>query len=306
MIQFGKPYMVRNDGKVFECGIAHPYILYRQDFIKNPSLGSAIQDTIEYVPYSFKWFYDHTRYNETKEKIVDCIQRLADIYITAEVDGFDAARYTGFWFDALEPILKDFNIVPKKIENKINYPFNHEGNFNTVYKYLQDLNNLTNQEFLRMRTGDRFRGNDYTGSAYFRVSSTDFNWYNIIWKIIMDNPNIRRITVECDVQSGKSIRPYFYELNDGTLIDNMGREEFLTAKGTPLIESINYKFNPESETLKNGGSLIEAFGDFGPLHNNSKFISHKRSYIIRHFKDREGKIMDSETFKKLIFSDNYY
>ena len=306
MIQFGRPYMVRNDGKLFECGIAHPYILYRQDFIKNPSLGNAIQDTIEYVPYSFKWFYNHTRYNETKEKIIDCIQRLANVYITAEADGFDAARYTGFWFDALESILKDFNIVPKKIENKINYPFNHEENFNTVYKYLQDLNNLTNQEFLRMRTGDRFRGNDYTGSVYFRVSSTDFNWYDIIWKIVMNNPNIKNITIEYDVQSGKAMKSYFYELNDGTPITNMDREEFLTAKGTPLIESINYKFNPESEILKQGGSLVEAFGDFGPFHNNNKFETHRRAYITRHFRDKEGKIMDSEIFKKLSFSDNSY
>lgn len=306
MIQFGKPYMVRNDGKLFECGIAHPYILYRQDFIENPSLGSAIQDTIEYVPYSFKWFYDHTRYNEIKEKIIKCIQMLADTYVTAEADGFDAAKYTGFWFDDFEPILRDFHIVPKKIENKTSYLINYEEDFNTVYAYLQDLNNLTNQEFLRMRTGDRFRGNDYTGSVYFRVSSTDFNWYDIIWKIVMDNPNIKNITIEYDVQSGKAMKPYFYELNDGTPITNMDREEFLTARGTPLIEAINYKFNPESEILKQGGSLIEAFGDFGPFHNNNKFETHRRAYITRHFRDEDGNIMDSETFKKLNFSNNFY
>ena len=295
-IQSGKPYMVRNDGEIFECGEIHPYILYRQNFIGPTSLGSAIQETIEAVPFSFRWFFDHTKQKEVKEKTISSIQALADAYVTAVKEGQNVTKRVGFHFEDFEPILRDFHIIPKIINND-----NFDMNFEIANKRLQELNNLTNQEFLRMRTGDKFFGNYQPGDVYFRVSSTDFNWYNIIWGIIMKNPKLERVTIEYDVQSGKIDKPYFYELNDGTLIDRMNREEFLTAKGTPLIESL---YNSESKILQNGGTLIETFGDFGPLHNINKFMHHKYSYMLRHFCKKDKTRIKFKEFKKENFLED--
>ena len=296
IIQSGTPYMIRNDGEIFECGKIHPYILYRQKFIGPTNLGRAIQETIEAVPFSFRWFFDHTRQKEVKDKTIISIQALADAYVTAEKDGFDAARYAGFHFEDFEPILRDFHIVPKVIDND-----NYEMNFEIANKRLQELNNLTNQEFLRMRTGDKFFGNYYPGDVYFRVSSADFNWYNIIWDIIMRNPKLEKITIEYDVQSGKMDIPYFYQLDNGELINRMDRETFLTAKGNPIIENL---YRPESKILQDGGTLIEAFGDFGPLHNINKYMSHKYSYMVRHFCKKDGSKIKYKEFKQMNFLED--
>ena len=109
------------------------------------------------------------------------------------------------------------------------------------------LNDLTNQEFCRVRTSNfkvRFGGDN--GEIYFRISSKDFNWFDLIWKVVMDNKNvIKNVTVVKDTQSlgGKEFN---YYLVDGKKLDHLDVEEFLTLKGNPIIES-----KEDNEKFKN-------------------------------------------------------
>lgn len=283
----GEPYMIRNDGAVLTCGKVHPYILYKT----LSSFDVAISKTILYVPNSFRWFYDNTKQDWVKEEIIHCLQLLSDAFITAYDSGnFDPSKYIGFWFDDLKPILNDFNIIPKVLDTK-----NHTYNFDVAYRYLKDLNNGCNQEFLRCRTGDKFFGNNAQGDVYFRVSSTDFNWFDIIWKIVNDNKSLSYVTIETDVQAGRTEIPMFYQLNDGTKINRMPREEFLTASGTPLIE---WNQSESELILQRGGTIRDAFGNFGPLHNFNKFMQEKYSYTIRFFSTEDGTRLTWEDFKR--------
>ena len=78
------PYMIRNDGKVFKCGIVHPYL--------NKGL-PAFPSERQFVNYTFGllidldesnlyWFYKHTKSHKTKDEIkkfvVDCIDLFKD------------------------------------------------------------------------------------------------------------------------------------------------------------------------------------------------------------------------------------
>ena len=109
------------------------------------------------------------------------------------------------------------------------------------------LNDLTNQEFCRVRTSNfkvRFGGNN--GEIYFRISSKGFNWFDLIWEVVMNNKNvIKNVTVVKDTQSlgGKEFN---YYLVDGKKLDHLDVEEFLTLKGNPIIES-----KEDNEKFKN-------------------------------------------------------
>lgn len=100
------------------------------------------------------------------------------------------------------------------------------------------------------------------------------------------------------IQSGT---PYMVR-NDGEIFEcGKIHPYILSAKGTPLIESL---YNSESKILQNGGTLIEAFGDFGPLHNINKFMGHKYSYMVRHFCKKDKTRVKYKEFKVLNFLED--
>ena len=80
---------------------------------------------------------------------------------------------------------------------------------------------------------------------------------------------------------------------NGKIINHLSVEEFLNLKGNPVIEDLDNS-DERVVKLKAGKSLIEAFGDFGPFHNNSKFEIRRRIYI------REAFAPDEDKYKMII------
>lgn len=95
------------------------------------------------------------------------------------------------------------------------------------------LNDLTNQEFCRVRTSNykvKYGGDN--GQIYFRISSTGFNWFDLIWNVVNNFSNvIKEVTVMKDKQTfgGKEF-DYYY--------DHIPTKDFLLLKGNPLVEEI--------------------------------------------------------------------
>lgn len=100
------------------------------------------------------------------------------------------------------------------------------------------LNDLTNQEFCRVRTSNykvKYGGDN--GQIYFRISSIGFNWFDLIWNIVNKfSKNIKEVTVMKDKQTfgGKEF-DYYY--------DHLPTDEFLTLKGNPIVESVDLNNN---------------------------------------------------------------
>ena len=274
------PYMIRNDGKVFEIKEIHPYIIYNL----NDNFSEIIDNVIYSHPEWLKWFYRNTLQEITRKKVIQCIQYLSNILLFNELSDDDEFSELGK-LSYMQDLLKYFNITPKSI-SKVT-----ESTIITLRELFRELNNLTNQEFLRMRTGGEYWEED-SEEIYFRISSSDFNWFNIIWNLIYDNRNwIENITIESDKQAGKDIGKNFYVIN-GKAIDHMPIEDFINLRGNPVIEDLDDS-DERIIKLKAGKSLIEAFGDFGPFHNNSKFETRRRIYIRETFaSNRDKKFMN--------------
>ena len=244
------PYMLRNDGKLIDCYPLRPYINYYSNY----SAESAIEDTFSTNHIDFvKWFYDNTAVSTTKRDIKLLLKSL----LNTDIFSVDKARIQALNIDlsGVDSLCDKFDII-------------------ALYKAVNDE---TNQEFLRVRTSSlKFGGT--SNSIYFRVSSTDFNWFNIIWEFVYNNRNfIDKVTICTDAQSrGGSIQ--FYKHN-GNVINEMPTQEFITLSGNPVIESNNYV----KRLLCQGASLTEAFQDTHPAHIHRQFDILVKEYIKNNF-----------------------
>lgn len=169
-----KAYMLRNDGKLLECGEVHPYIKMslRASFDTNLR-------TLNSHPEFLDWFYKNTLNSKVKELI-------------------------------------------------------DEFKNNKSEEIFDELNNLTNQEFCRVRTSNyKIKYGGDNGQIYFRISSNNFNWFDLIWNIVNKfAKDIKEVTVMKDKQSlGGNEFEYYY--------DHLPIDEFLTLKGNPILEDIN-------------------------------------------------------------------
>ena len=93
------------------------------------------------------------------------------------------------------------------------------------------LNDLTNEDFCRVRTSNyKVKSGGKNGQIYFRISSTNFDWFNLIWGVVAKFVHdIDNVTVMKDSQTfgGKEF-DYYY--------DHVPVDEFLTLKGNPEIK----------------------------------------------------------------------
>lgn len=120
------PYMIRNDGVVFECGDIHPYILHdvHNRFYENMRI--LLVSHPEWV----LWFYKNTKIEQTREKIKEAIQYLANTIISKDPEnliymeiGVERISYIKDILDALNIIIKPFNGVVNQttIDTLINF-----------------------------------------------------------------------------------------------------------------------------------------------------------------------------------------
>ncbi len=259
-------YMIRNDGEVFKCDTFHPYILFESGESFSHNMITLFNNS-----WVINWFLDHSKQN-LKPLIKDCLEALAGGVLGIE-DSFKITSKFGMDEEILEQFLSNINvhINPQPAENI-------DKNYIETCKALwEELNYRTNQEFLRARMSDQYRygsGND----IYFRISSFNFNWYNIICNILFDNSQITSITISLDEQSGrKSNKIYVLQ---GQPVDHMDIENFIMMEGRPVVESQENKY---IKNLEKGLPLNEALPDFGSFHNNNKYRAYREIYIKENF-----------------------
>ena len=140
-------------------------------------------------------------------------------------------------FDAED---SDFSTIPYDIEN-----------------CFEAINDAVNQEFCRVRVSS-LKGGGISREIYFRISSTGFNWFDAIWKVVYENRNfIENVTVVTDTQSrGGNLKTIS---SNGVVLSHIPPMEFINLKGRPVIESAQIK------------NLYEAYGDFHPAYIHKLF-----------------------------------
>ena len=254
-------YMLRNDGKLFECKSYHPYIVERgkNNLIRKTKnkefLINYLFDDIQGYE-DLKWFYNNTNQQEIKNKIQQVIQSLIQMKYFENKE---------LWVSEDE-VKKDFNInssifYTDKIEN--------------IYSDIELINNLTNQEFCRIRTSDMFLGGN-SNDIYFRISSIGFNWFNLIWDII-NKFNIDTITIVKDY-IGQD-KEEFYKIK-GQVIDHISKNNFLTLPGNPIIENIDKNWQEEMHKI-NENYIINLVNNRHSEHTNSYFNWYRNSGMLQ-------------------------
>ena len=159
---------------------------------------------------------------------------------------------------------------------------------------------LTNQEFCRVRTSNyRYKTGGDNGEIYFRISSENFNWFELIWNVCVKFiHSIDYVTIMKDPQTfGKQFD--YIKIKD-TKINKLPIKNFIELEGEPLVESqvterelkelkyyIRDKHMDRNLFLKLKAALSEvaeeerknAFKNKGTIFSNSGFRMHTKSAL---------------------------
>lgn len=223
-------YHIRNDGKEFPVQVH--YYFRPQDVYKS-------LETVD-------WLLENSK-NPVDEYAIDFIAWYI-VYVLG-YDGEDRVqRFIDNLPDMLEPISTDFVKDNKTLIEK-----SCETVTNDFFKYSKKLNTVLNQEFIRCRIGGMYE-TSVGGDMYFRVSSTGFNWYPIIWDFVNKNKaRITTVSILRDPESTGVVGKYYSGL--GAEYRFMPVDAFLTEKGNPVIEFDSYLTSVRKFLLE-GGVLI--------------------------------------------------
>ena len=277
VLQQGQPYMIRNDGKVFACPKLHPYIIDQPEDDLDYNL---FQLFIEY-PLQLKWFYQHTSEQSTKDLITSVSQQVVNILYNADQWNTFDSQIEFFKGTRLEDVLRAvsfLSIEPQVLEDGVTDEI-----LTQFYEDYDLLNAETNQEFLRARLGGQYVRDSLNDTLYFRVSSVEFNWFNIIYKIAADNRfQSSKVTICIDNQSGKeppSNSTYkdldWYYVLSGEIIKEYPIDDFLTLKGNPVVEELALS---SAKALRLGRSIV------GSKCSLNEYYHLKSTYIKLNFK----------------------
>lgn len=215
-------FMIRNDGKVYPV-TQHYY-------------GNRDVEDVEETIYAGEWLYDHTKHSSTKDAFIKLLKSWIYKIYGSDSLYFDKERMLLAFkteIDSRGYKFLDYNFIQSHIDNIMS--------IDEVYP-LEDLNDIIteelNQEFLRARYGGMYNSSRSTsGEMVFRISSTNFNWFNIIWTFVYDNMSkIRTVTIVADEEStGKN----FYYKEKGITFDNCPVDDFINLSGNPVFESMD-------------------------------------------------------------------
>ena len=213
------PYMLRNDGELLTCGEIHPYI--------KSSYKEETQKSLYYLfylhPSFIEWFYVNSLNDELKQNIRKLIYLMDDRYSLGPVIQNISGEEEGKVLSNLE-----------KLKEKIGT----EKETKSIKDILDKTWYLTNQEFCRVRTSNyRYKTGEDNGEIYFRISSENFNWFDLIWNTCVKySPSIDYITIMKDPQVfGKQFE---YIKIRGKKINKYPLKEFIELEEEPLIESL--------------------------------------------------------------------
>lgn len=214
------PYMLRNDGAVFECKSYHPYIC--NIYNNKDDLESLVNERIDEV----RWFLNHTNNESTKSYIKILIKSSVTLGLN--------------YLTTTDKLAHDFDI------SESTYACS---DLNELISILEWLSGEVNQEFCRFRTSNLKFGGD-SGDIYFRISSIGFNWFDFIQDIVESNKDLlTTITICRDNAARDCSQGECYSIN-GKLIDHLPVNEFINLPGKPLIETFTCKFSGLTDAYK--------------------------------------------------------
>ncbi len=260
--------MLRRDGKAFEVQI-HPY--------GNP-------DDYEETLWASEWLYSHTANRETKDLIIR--------FITTWV--FDECKFEEA--TVVEQLDKEIADRP--------YMFLSSNFAHSIADQLEDVdlnedvetlnlavNSALNNEFTRVRAGGEVNSDASLGELYFRISSTGYNWFDIIWQFVYNRQrSVDTVTIKRDEEAtGEST----YYRHGNKIFDKMPVEEFIMMKGRPVVESMNEDWMLPSDWMKkefpgyNVDELEEACEDY-----RGGWISDEAFYEYFLFYNRDQHLLD--------------
>ena len=193
-------YMIRRDGKVFNVDF-HPYGT------------EGIEYVLDYLP----WLFECTANESTRRDIAALVRAMMEHTGSSVNDLFDGFDVPSQFLTYVSTYTDKTNKTNKELMDAVEY----------------DLN----QEFCRTRLGGRYDSDDVAaGEIVFRISSNNFNWFNVIWDFVYKNKRIiKLVTIVKDYESTGVDTPY----RDGReIFFRMPVEDFITLSGTPIIESL--------------------------------------------------------------------
>lgn len=244
-------YMFRNDGKEIPVKV-HPY--------GNP------EDCLETL-YASQWLYNNTAHKEVKDLVLTFIKTFAyeELGATENIIG-----ELEEWISNLPYIVLTKEFLDK-IPEVEDVPIGNLDNLNKMV--CLELN----QEFMRARFGGLVNTSVGSREMVFRISSNNFNWFNIIFEFVYRNRNnIGTVTIVKD-EEATGYENYFYK-HGGEVYNNMPVDDFIMQSGNPIIEE--YKIKSQTE-LSKGNSYLNSFGNI----NYNRIIESKKRFDYAEIKD---------------------
>lgn len=208
-IMMDTAWMIRNDGKEIPVE-AHPYVAF---------------DLIEQSLEAAEWLYKNTRYQETKALAIDFIDAYAESVMEASdniVDVLlknvkDSREYFSLSREFIHSVSGEL-----LLKKKVSFPLD---------TLQHRINYELNQEFLRARYGGMYNTVSGSKEMVFRISSTGFNWYPVIFEFVdKRKERIDSVTIVRDREATGQIDAY-YKTNDGkNVYRQFPLEDFLAEK----------------------------------------------------------------------------
>lgn len=205
-------WMLRKDGKAIQVPV-HAY---------------GDEEDSEYILMNAEWLYNNTSNSETKSDIIN----LLAVYAVNN-DCIDVSTFANYIIENnyLQIKVKFLEKISNNLEKAIDFTISGK-NYDEEYFNKKVINDL-NQEFCRVRAGGAYDSDGSLGDLYFRTSSSNFNWFDIIWEFVYNlykQNKVKTVTIVRDKESTNEDKVYY---------NRMPVEEFITLSGHPYIESIN-------------------------------------------------------------------
>lgn len=205
-------WMLRKDGKAIQVPV-HAY---------------GDEEDSEYILMNAEWLYNNTSSNDTKSDIIN----LLAVYAVNN-DCIDVSTFANYIIENnyLQIKVKFLEKISNNLEKAIDFTISGK-NYDEEYFNKKVINDL-NQEFCRVRAGGAYDSDGSLGDLYFRTSSSNFNWFDIIWKFVYNlykQNKVKTVTIVRDKESTNEDKVYY---------NRMPVEEFITLSGHPYIESID-------------------------------------------------------------------
>lgn len=201
-------FMIRNDGKAIPC-VQH---IYANKF--------ELDETL----YAAEWLYKNTCRSETKNSALKLIKSYGmsldkTNFIQAILDDIKRKPYVFLTKDFINSVRDDL----EKSET------------GDIPALSSDVENALNNEFMRARYGGLYNTDKNSKDMYFRISSVDFDWGEIIYDFGKNHSSvIRTVTIVRDEES-TGAKDYYYRNNNGEEYRKYPLSDFLSDTKIEII-----------------------------------------------------------------------